>query len=298
MKPNRLDGSDGMGETEEFSCSGLNLRGTMAGPVHGQPVFLLHGGGQTRYSWKRTQDLLANAGFLAVAVDLRGHGESDWASPDRYTLRDFAADTRCLLERFERPPAVIGASLGGISTLLAVGEAPYAPLAALVLVDIVPRIEEDGVKPITAFMRARPDGFATVEEAADMVAAYLPHRPRPSDTSGLMKNLRRRTDGRLIWHWDPAYIDVAGLEESSDARAGRLEAAASRISAPTLLVRGLRSEVVTDEALKAFRAVMPEAAVVDIQDAAHMVAGDRNDIFGDAIMHFLGNIYQLRAQTE
>ena len=95
-----------------------------------------------------------------------------------------------------------------------------------------------------------PMGFASVEEAADAIAAYLPHRPRPKNLSGLHRNLRHRADGRWYWHWDPRFFDT--FEPDHEAAARRYTAAARNVSVPTLLVRGSKSELVTPENVRHF----------------------------------------------
>jgi pimeloyl-ACP methyl ester carboxylesterase len=172
--------------------------------------------------------------------------------------------------------------------LLAAGETPRVPCSALVLVDITPRGNEAGRLHIRRFMRSSPDGFGSIEDAADAVAAFLPDRPRPSDPSGLKKNLRLRADGRYYWHWDPALMSDERLENTA-ARSTpeRLEAAARAVSAPVLLVRGARSGVVTDDDVVTFRKLMPQAEYASVAGASHMVAGDRNDRFNHATLDFL-----------
>lgn len=260
----------------------------------GHPVLLLHGGGQTRHAWARTARRLAGAGCHAVAVDQRGHGDSDWVPDGAYAFPDFAADAARVARRVAAEqgakPIAIGASLGGIAALLAQGRESEAPFAGLVLVDVVPRMDPRGVAHIQSFMRARAEeGFASVEEAAEAVTAYLPHRPRPASLDGLKKNLRHRPGGRWHWHWDPRFLDGprpvnAGWEEVER----EAEATARRLCVPTLLVRGGRSELVSQEAAEAFLARVPGAEYIDVAEARHMVAGDRNDVFGDAILSFLG----------
>jgi non-heme chloroperoxidase len=135
-------------------------------------------------------------------------------------------------------------------------------------------------------MRSQPDGFSSLEEAADAVAAFLPHRPRPSDVSGLARNLRLEPDGRYRWHWDPAFMDANRLGEDVE-RPERFERAAAAVTAPMLLVRGGISEIVSEDGVRAFLRVAPSAEYVDVPGAGHMVAGDRNDIFTAAVVEFL-----------
>jgi pimeloyl-ACP methyl ester carboxylesterase len=266
----------------------------------GRPVLLLHGGGQTRHSWRRTAVELARAGWVAYALDQRGHGDSEWVADGAYAFHDYAADVAAvaaeLTRRHGKPPVVIGASLGGIASLLAAGEAQAAgraPIfAALVLVDITPRVDLTGVAKVQGFMRAHAgDGFASVEEAADAVAAYLPHRPRPRSTEGLKKNLRLHPDGRWRWHWDPRFLDG---RRPVDGRRFEVEekliAAARGLKIPAMLVRGGSSELVQEEHAKEFLALVPHARFADVSGARHMVAGDKNDQFSAAIMQFLDDL--------
>ena len=278
----------------------LTLAGDAFGSPDDLPVVLFHGGGQTRHSWRHTAEQLGASGWYAVSVDLRGHGDSDW-SPDRtYTIDGFADDARAVAASFDRPPALVGASLGGISSLLAIAEAETPVASALILVDVAPQIEIAGVERIRAFMRSGSAGFASLEDAADAVASYNPHRPRPKDLSGLKKNLRLRDDDRWYWHWDPEFMGPAGPGGGDDQAPGldgipqqrftpreRLEDAARHITVPTLLVRGGSSDLLSEEGAQALLALIPHARYVDVAGAGHMVAGDRNDRFNAAVTDFL-----------
>jgi pimeloyl-ACP methyl ester carboxylesterase len=249
-------------------------------------AILLHGGGQTRHAWKRTAATLAGHGFQTLSVDLRGHGDSGWSPDGDYRIDRFAADVRTLAASFPGKPVLIGASLGGIASLIAEGEAPESIATVLILVDITPRVDPSGVARIRGFMGSHiDDGFATLEEAADAIAAYLPHRPRPRSLDGLRKNLRLGDDGRWRWHYDPAFVRrIDTLEENRETR---LSAAARRLTVPALLVRGAASELVSEDAARDFLALAPGARYVDVQGAGHMVAGDVNDPFTRAVIAFL-----------
>jgi pimeloyl-ACP methyl ester carboxylesterase len=225
---------------------------------------------------------------------MRGHGDSDWAADGDYSLDAFAADVRdvarATARAHGRAPALVGASLGGISSLIAIAEADPgdAVAAALVLVDVAPRLEPKGVARIGAFMLGHLDGFASLEEVADAVAAYNPHRPRPSDLSGLRKNVRQHDDGRWYWHWDPRFMTPGRMDEPRSIRnEARLEAAARALTLPVLLVRGRQSDVLSEAGAHHLQALVPHARSVDVAGAGHMVAGDRNDVFNDAVVGFL-----------
>ena len=263
---------------------------TVAADVGGDPsapaVILLHGGGQTRHSWSRAMSELIVHGYHVINLDSRGHGDSDWSPIADYSLDSLAADLRAVIATLPTRPALVGASMGGATSLYAVGSSAEPIATALVLVDVVPRIDAKGAAKIVAFMRARPQGFANLGEAIEAVAAYNPHRPRPKDPSGLMKNLRLREDGRLHWHWDPKFI--TRLEQAEPPQfADRLNRAAQAVRIPTLLVRGLQSDIVSEAGVAEFRAHLPQLEVFDVAGAGHMVAGDRNDVFNRGVIAFL-----------
>ena len=143
------------------------------------------------------------------------------------------------------------------------------------------------MQKILAFMTRNPDGFASLEEVADAIAGYQPHRERPTRLQGLAKNIRLGADGRYHWHWDPRFrqgrFDLAQRQQ-------RLEACARALRMPSLLVRGGMSDVLTDDGVQEFLALAPGTEYVNIASAGHMVAGDRNDAFGRAVVEFLTRV--------
>jgi pimeloyl-ACP methyl ester carboxylesterase len=288
------------GRREEFTGAHGNALAAEAFGDRGWPILLLHGGGQTRHAWLRTARAIAQAGMTAYAVDQRGHGDSAWVESGAYGFEDYAADAQALAgtltARHRSRPAVVGASLGGMAALLAEGRAARsggAPLfAALALVDITPRVDLGGIAKVQGFMRAHAqEGFASVEEAADAVAAYLPHRPRPRSHEGLRKNLRLHPDGRWRWHWDPRFLDSRRPDVvNRDVREAMMVEAARSLKMPVLLVRGGASELVQEDHAREFLALVPHASYADVAGARHMVAGDQNDQFSNAILGFLNRL--------
>ena len=272
--------------------SGLTLTADVAGQPARGSIIMAHGGGQTRHSWASTALRLADLGWKTVSLDLRGHGESGWDPDGDYATERYAEDlidVAAILrsEAAGPPPAMIGASLGGIAGMTA--EAVLAPgtFSSLTLVDIIPRSDPAGVDKIMGFMSAHLEhGFHSLEAAADSIAAYLPHRPRPKDLSGLRKNLRHGADGRYRWHWDPRF--VTGVRQSRPQTHGEdLETKCRDIDIPVHLIRGRMSELVSLDAAQAFVATLRHGAFTDVADAGHMVAGDRNDVFLEAVVGFL-----------
>lgn len=259
-------------------------------PGDGPSVVLAHGGGQTRHSWGGTAAVLSSHGHRVLSMDLRGHGDSAWDPNGDYSMSAYRDDALAVAEWIGEPVGWVGASLGGMTGLHAVDAAPDR-FSALILVDITPRPAAAGVSRILEFMaKDAADGFATLDDAADAIAAYQPHRPRPTDLSGLAKNLRLGDDGRWRWHWDPAFLDTrtdGTSEHARDAHHGELEAIARRLTLPMLLVRGKLSDLVTDAEAAEFRQMVPHAEYVDVAGAAHMIAGDKNDVFTDAVVQFL-----------
>lgn len=272
--------------------TGVSIAADTYGDPRAQTVLFLHGGGQTRHAWGGAAEALADMGFHTICTDHRGHGESSWLREGGYTLDVFAHDLLALLEELDEQPIIVGASLGGVAALRAEALSEEPICKALVLVDTTPRMEPAGVARILQWMLDGLDGFASLEEAADAIADYLPHRTRRTDLSGLAKNLRLGEDGRYRWHWDPEMIkswDPAHWSDSDAAQAeieGRLEAA-KKLAIPVLLVRGRLSDVVSEDNAKELLSVVPHAEYVDLRDAAHMVAGDRNDAFTASIAQFI-----------
>jgi pimeloyl-ACP methyl ester carboxylesterase len=280
-------------------ANGARLVATVYGDAP-RTALLLHGGGQTRHAWRKTGLALGDT-WQVIALDQRGHGASDWAEDGGYTFADYADDASAVARQIACDtgfrPVAIGASLGGIASLLALDDPSDPVFSALCMVDIVPAMNPSGVDTIQGFMRARAaEGFASVEEAAEAVAAYLPHRPRPKSLDGLRRNLRHDPDGRWRWHWDPRFLDgPRSINEDWDATSSRLMRQAAALAIPGLLVRGAFSELVTDEAAQDFLAAAPTMTSVDVAKARHMVAGDSNDDFIAAISGFLGGISPLPA---
>ncbi|WP_328354958.1 alpha/beta hydrolase [Mycobacterium sp. NBC_00419] len=269
-------------------------RWTPAGDVRGS-LLLLHGGGQTRHSWRKSAPGLQALGWDVVALDARGHGESDWASDGDYRIDRLVDDLTAVIAQLADdsvspgPPVVIGASMGGITGLVAEGENPGL-LRALVLVDIAPRIEPAGVQRISDFMCSAPDGFADLSEVAEAVSAYRGDAARPANVDSLRRNVRTAANGRLFWHWDPAFTTSDRNLGDHAAMLVRTTAAASNVAIPTLLVWGSKSDIVDVAAVEELRTLIPHATTVTISDATHMVVGDDNDTFVAGTAAFLAGL--------
>ena len=274
-----------------YGTGGVRIVADRLGDPHAPAVVFLHGGGQTRRSWGRAAAAVAERGWQAITVDLRGHGESDWSEAGDYRVTSFAGDVLEVLRHLPPRPVLVGASLGGITAMLLAGELSPNTARAVVLVDIVPEMDQSGATRIHEFMYDRMEsGFDSLEEVADMIQQYNPHRRRPSDLDDLRVNLRRRGD-RWYWHWDPKFIDGTSsrppIEVTEVDRLHTAVEAILRNDVPMLLVRGQMSDLVTKERADEFLSRFPEIDFVDVGGAGHMVAGDRNDVFAGAVVEFL-----------
>jgi pimeloyl-ACP methyl ester carboxylesterase len=267
-------------------------------PTQNRPTLIFtHGFGQNRLSWRNSANKLARSGYQCLSLDARGHGDSAWSSSGAYELDDFVWDLLKLGQKLALAdgvkPVLIGASMGGLVGMLAECEAraqDAGAFSALVMIDVTPRWENAGVSRIFEFMRAHPDGFTDIHHAAAAVSKYLPHRDA-QDPERLRGHLRLGADHRLRWHWDPLLLEH--IPKASERYQARLEAAASLVRCPVLLLSGAKSDVVSERTINHFLSLVPQAEHQQIADATHMVVGDRNDIFCQAIASYLGKLEPL-----
>ena len=254
-------------------------------------VILLHGGGQTRHAWGNTGKKLAEAGYHSVALDLRGHGDSEWHADGDYSIRAYKDDLVSIINGIGKPARLVGASLGGMASLLLAGDEINSDLCtALIMVDIGIYPDPVGSDRIVSFMLSGEAGFDSLEDAAKSISDYLPHRKKPKDLEGLKKNLRSKDDGRYYWHWDPRFIRRRPGSQDREGYFDLQLKAAEKVTIPTLLIRGALSDVVTMEDVDYFLSVISHAKFVEIENAAHMIAGDRNDIFAEEAIKFLKSL--------
>ena len=253
-------------------------------------VILLHGGGQTRHAWGDTGKKLAEAGYHSVALDLRGHGDSEWHADGDYSIRAYKDDLVSIINEIGKPARLVGASLGGMASLALAGDEINSDLCtALIMVDIGIYPDPVGSDRIVSFMLSGEKGFDSLEDAAKSISNYLPHRKKPKDLEGLKKNLRLKDDGRYYWHWDPRFIRRRPGSRDRGYFDLQLKAA-EKVTIPALLIRGALSDVVTMEDVDYFLSVISHAKFVEIEKAAHMIAGDRNDIFAEEAIKFLKSL--------
>ncbi len=258
-----------------------------------KPVIFLHGGGQTRHSWGDSAKIISQNGYFALALDARGHGDSSWSETGDYRVEDLGNDLKEVVKQIGKNPAIVGASMGGLTSLIAEGESENPISSAIILVDIAPKTEQKGIERIFAFMSSNKHGFASIDEAAESVSAYLPNRTKPKDHSRLEKNLRLRTDGRYYWHWDMKMLELwkSITPDQQIKNEARMYEAAKNLKVPTMIVRGGMSDVVSEKVMAEFLDEVPHVRSVNVSDAGHMVAGDSNHAFTNAVLEFLREVY-------
>jgi pimeloyl-ACP methyl ester carboxylesterase len=256
------------------------------GPSGAAPLVCLHGGGQTAYMWEELGDALRSR-YHVLAPDLPAHGDSDPVDDPDLSRHALAATIPALLDEFGIDRAVfIGASLGGITSLTLAATRPER-VAAMVLVDIGHRLEDEGVNRIIEFM-TRHESFASLDEAATEVAAYLPNRSNVKPDN-LRRNLRQRPDGR--WEWKHS---LGRRMRSADFKLGGwreltagLDEEMPHLTCPVLVLRGAKSDVLSDEGAEEVAALIPDARLATITSAGHHAAGDNPQSTVDVVSGFL-----------
>jgi non-heme chloroperoxidase len=252
-------------------------------------ALLLHGGGQTRHTWRRAARRLQAAGIPCLTFDLRGHGESAWDSEGDYRLDAFLADARIVLADWDRPVVLIGTSLGGLVALMTAGSGA-AGVRGLAMIDTAPQLNPAEITWLLEFLSGESErGFESPAAAADHVRRFFPDLAVSAES--MEKSLRLGPDGRWHHHWD---VRVVVGERNSVAlgHEQRLHDDASRVSVPFALVRAGASHLVSDEAVEQLRARVPHLEVYDLPGAHHLFNSEESlqimDILGDFLRRTAG----------
>jgi pimeloyl-ACP methyl ester carboxylesterase len=250
---------------------GRTLSALVWGTSDPELVFL-HGGGQNAHTWDTVALALARP---LLAVDLPGHGHSDGGREGSVSPADNARDVAGVI-RMLAPDAraVIGMSLGGLSTLALSTVAPEV-VRSIVLVDVLPSIKADSGRVIADFLNG-PESFSSFDEILARTIQYNPTRSVSSLRRGILHNAEQREDG--TWVWRHARHRASQPPDASATLATRFEPlwdAVSAVTVPLMLVRGMRAQSVVDDAHEAeLRRRLPSARVEHVQEAGHSVQGD------------------------
>ncbi len=274
------------GTIVRFWGDGLELVGEAFGDPAAPPVLFFHGGGQSRSAWRGSARIVGDAGFYGVTFDLRGHGESDWAADGDYLLDAYGRDVERLLQQFERPVTLVGASRGGQASLVGGSRHPDR-VRLIMLADVAPLMRDHGIDGIRGFFAEGAAGFGSLDQAADSLAHHL-DQPRIDDASRLARSMRQDAAGRWHWRWDPATGHADFLHPPSEGEA--ILAAAARVTSPIVLVRAELSHLLTDEGVARFQKLAPQMQVVTAMGVGHMFTADRNDGFAAELLDWLSKV--------
>jgi pimeloyl-ACP methyl ester carboxylesterase len=250
-----------------------------------RPVLFLHGGGLTAHTW----DLVCLAlrrEHHCFALDLRGHGDSEWSPEMDYSIEAHRGDVTALIDHLGLDGLVlVGMSLGGLTALAYAGR-HAAKLGALVIIDVGPEARQEGARRIAEFIAA-PAEFDSVDEVIERALAFNPRRDAKLLRRSLQHNLRRLPSGKLTWKHDRRHRAKFDAEEWARRRLGLWDEIPN-ITCPTLVVRGARSDVFHDEDAEKLTAALPRGSWVRVEDAGHTVQGDNPRALVTELRRFLG----------
>ena len=234
------------------------------------PALFLHGGGQTARTWDLCC-LALRRRLHCVALDQRGHGDSEWAYDFAYAPEHHAEDFAALLDALRIPRVVvIGMSMGCLNGLHFAARWPER-VSAFVAVDAGPWVQMEGGRRIAEFVRDADNGV-DLEAFVAAAVRFNPRRDPRLLRQGLLHNLRALPDGRLTWKTDRRRaIDLAGIETRLTALRARLD----QVRCPVLILRGSESDVFTDADAERFATALPDARWVRVEGAGHTIQGDR-----------------------
>jgi pimeloyl-ACP methyl ester carboxylesterase len=236
------------------------------------PLLFLHGGGLSAHTW----DVVALAmrrRFHCLALDLRGHGESEWSRSLDYTIDEHTADIVGFLDGLGIERVVlVGMSLGGIVSMSVALDHP-ARVAALTLVDVGPPADPVGVARVNTFMK-RAESFASIDDAIEAAIAYSPKRDRRLLAWTLRRNLMQLADGTLTWKYDRRNRTTTEHVDRIIARNRELAERIEELACPMLLVYGERSDVLSAADAEAFVRRVHDGRIAGAPDAGHSVQGD------------------------
>jgi pimeloyl-ACP methyl ester carboxylesterase len=247
-------------------------------------VVLSHGGGQTRHAWRRAALRLQDLGVACLTFDKRGHGESDWSAAGEYGLHDFKADFDRILAHWNRPCVLVGASLGGIVSLMSAADAPPC-VRGLVMVDTAPELNPAELARLVEFLGGDGAlGFESPDAAARHVRRYFPEREVSAEA--VASGLAQSADRRWHWRWDVRVV-LGSRNSIALPHEAELHACARAVRVPFLLIRAGRSRLVTDAAVGRLRECAPQLEVLGLEDADHIVGGADAARVADLIGPFL-----------
>ncbi len=277
--------SETLPEDGFVEIGGLRLHYLDWGDQDSPAVLLLHGFAQSGHSFDFGSLALCGR-FRVVALDLRGHGDSDWSPTKDYRRETMLADVVGVMDHLRLSSAsLVGLSLGGTVGYMLAAARPEL-VRSLVIVDIAPRVERAGVSRVRGFVEG-DDYFGSLEEMVDAVRLFRPGRTQEQLLGSVLRNARRMGDGRWSWKYDPAMRRPEGRPETGPEQENELWSTLESVACPTLVVRGADSDIVSPESVAEMVRRIPDATAVTVEEAGHLVPGDNPAGFIRAIEPFL-----------
>jgi esterase len=273
-------------ERRHVVVGGMRLHYLDWGSRGRQPIVFLHGGGLTARTW----DLVCLALRVSnhcFALDQRGHGDSEWSPGLAYDTAEHVADLEGLIEHLALDrPVLVGQSMGALNSLTYASR-HAADLGGLVLVDMTPDVQFEGAKRIFDFVTA-PAELDSVEAFVERAVEFNPNRDRRLLRRSLQHNLRRLPNGKWTWKYDRRAMTRGRFEKVRSEVSG-LRDVLGAVACPTLVVRGERSDVVSEASAAALAEALPSGEWLTIPDAGHTVQGDNPRALADALRGFLAS---------
>ena len=272
--------------TEKLTLTGfdgLKLAADAFGSPEHPAVLLIPGLNQTREVWHGSAESLAKAGRYAIAVDLRGHGDSDHSPDGRYDFGAYVNDLKTILKDMPTRACVVASGLGSLAAIAAVGEGEPDLVSALVLVDSTIWFDAAMMAGAQEAATRRNAAFENSDAIIDAITELYPNQPRPESTSRLLAAYERGEDGRYHWRGD----NRAKVNWDPQHEQERLIAAVANISAPVVLVRGELNQVVSSDVTERLQKLIPGAEACQISQAGYYSQIEREDEFNAIILNFL-----------
>jgi len=267
----------------EIVLGGLRFRYVEWGDSSAPPLVLLHGFTGHARSWDHVAEPLADR-FRVLALDQRGHGDSDRAPDGDYRIASMARDLAAFADalcpgRF----ALVGLSMGGRVAILYAGAHPDR-VERLVLVDIGPEIAPEGLARIRTTVSNVPEELTSEEQAYRLLRAGAPRYSEALLRHRVKHSLKQLPTGKLTWKYDKVLRDQS-RERTRDIP--NLWPDLARITRPTLIIRGAESDVLSPEIAKRMLETLKDARLIEISDAGHTVPGDQPKAFIKVVRAFL-----------
>lgn len=270
---------------QEVRFSGWHGVG-LAGDAYGLPddpaVVLLPPIGQAGSFWCEAAKALAEAGRYAICLDLRGHGASDHAADGRYDLDAHVGDLQAVLAALPNRAFVVGAGLGALIALAAVGEGPPHLSSGVALIDVSVSFDNANYERMAKALADRTRAGEAEDIRAALSAAH-PGEDAPAVGEPLLAAFDVGPEGALAWKGDPRALSGTELLSQID----RLKAAAANIKVPVTILRGTRNATISAEAVRELSDLIPGSELTEIEGAGHLVAFDHADAFNAVLLDFI-----------